>query len=206
MNSSKLIALDADGVLLDYNLAYATAWQRAFGERPALRNPQAYWAMERWDVPQLGPALREQFRAVFDVQFWSTVPALAGAVDACHRLRAAGFELVCVSALQPQYAKARLANLRSHGFPIEQVVATSNDASGSSPKACALAQLQPVAFVDDYLPYFHGVPESIHKALVLREPHGSPNTGPALAHIQSTHGNLAGFVDWWLDKRPLLRD
>jgi phosphoglycolate phosphatase-like HAD superfamily hydrolase len=32
--NNKIIALDADGVLLDYNLAYASAWQRAFG-RPS---------------------------------------------------------------------------------------------------------------------------------------------------------------------------
>ena len=29
--NSRLMALDADGVLLDYNRAYAHAWQRAFG-------------------------------------------------------------------------------------------------------------------------------------------------------------------------------
>src|SRR5258708_10635187 len=28
-----IIALDADGVLLDYNRAYAGAWERAFGQR-----------------------------------------------------------------------------------------------------------------------------------------------------------------------------
>ena len=27
-----VIALDADGVLLDFHLAYAEAWERAFGE------------------------------------------------------------------------------------------------------------------------------------------------------------------------------
>ena len=44
---AKLIALDADGVLLDYNLAYASAWECAFGVRPQLRDPQAYWAIDR---------------------------------------------------------------------------------------------------------------------------------------------------------------
>jgi hypothetical protein len=29
-----LIALDADGVLLDFHLGYADAWRRAFGEAP----------------------------------------------------------------------------------------------------------------------------------------------------------------------------
>lgn len=45
-----VIALDADGVLLDYNLAYAAAWQRAFGFYPRERDRCAYWAVDRWDV------------------------------------------------------------------------------------------------------------------------------------------------------------
>jgi hypothetical protein len=58
--------------------------------------------------------------------------------------------------------------------------------------------LRPVAFVDDYLPYFMGVPKEVHAALVLRAPNGSPNTGPALASIQSVHLDLAEFADHWL--------
>ena len=37
-----LIALDADGVLLDFHLGYAGAWARAFGTLPAERDPFAY--------------------------------------------------------------------------------------------------------------------------------------------------------------------
>lgn len=33
MNPRPVIALDGDGVLLDYNLAYAKAWERATGIR-----------------------------------------------------------------------------------------------------------------------------------------------------------------------------
>ena len=101
---AKLIALDADGVLLDYNLAYASAWERAFGVRPQLRDPQAYWAIDRWGVERLAGERLDQLRACFDEQFWSTIPAIAGAVVACQRLSQAGFELVCVSAVQPQFA------------------------------------------------------------------------------------------------------
>src|SRR6195952_1329099 len=94
-----LIALDADGVLLDFHLGYASAWQRAFGAHPRERDPLAYWPMDRWEVERLDEPGRLTFRAAFDEQFWATVPAIAGAVDACHRLRGAGFDLICVSAL-----------------------------------------------------------------------------------------------------------
>jgi phosphoglycolate phosphatase-like HAD superfamily hydrolase len=193
-----LIALDADGVLLDFHLGYASAWQRAFGHSPAERDPRAYWPMDRWVVEQLDPARRVQFRAAFDEHFWTTVPAIAGAVDACHRLHDVGFELVCVSALELEFEAARLRNLRALGFPIERVVATGNAAGERSPKAAAIDALQPVAFVDDYLPYLRGMPDHVHTALVLRAPNGSPNTGPDMTLAKSVHDDLADFADHWL--------
>ena len=67
-----VIALDADGVLLDYSLAYAGAWQRAFGRRPALRDPAAYWPIDRWEVERLEDDERlAQLRLAFDDEFWA---------------------------------------------------------------------------------------------------------------------------------------
>jgi phosphoglycolate phosphatase-like HAD superfamily hydrolase len=193
-----LIALDADGVLLDFHLGYASAWQRAFGVVPVERDPLAYWPMDRWEVDRLDPARRLQFRAAFDEHFWTTVPAIAGAVEACHRLRDAGFDLVCVSALEAEFEAARLRNLRDLGFPIERVIATGNAAGDRSPKADTIEALQPIAFVDDYVPYMRGVPGHVHTALVLRAPNGSPNTGPDMALAKSVHDDLAGFANHWL--------
>jgi phosphoglycolate phosphatase-like HAD superfamily hydrolase len=193
-----LIALDADGVLLDFHLGYASAWQRAFGHPPAERDPLAYWPMDRWAVERLDAVKRVQFRAAFDEQFWATVPAIAGAIDACHRLHDAGFELVCVSALELEFEAARLRNLRDLGFPIERVIATGNAAGERSPKADTIEALQPIAFVDDYIPYMRGVPAHVHTALITRAPNGSPNTGAEMALAKSIHDDLAGFADHWL--------
>jgi phosphoglycolate phosphatase-like HAD superfamily hydrolase len=194
-----LIALDADGVLLDFHLGYAGAWARAFGSAPAERDPLAYWPMDRWQVDRLDDDGRTRFRRHFDEEFWSTVPVLSGAVDACHRLHDAGFDLVCVSALEAEHQAARLRNLRDHGFPIERVVATGNAPGERSPKADVIAALDPLAFVDDYLPYLRGVPRHIHTALVLRAPNGSPNQGDEVAILaRSVHDDLAGFADYWL--------
>ncbi|HEY4959024.1 MAG TPA: HAD family hydrolase [Caldimonas sp.] len=195
-----LIALDADGVLLDFHLGYAGAWQRAFGAAPVERDPQAYWPMDRWHVERLDEAGRLHFRRHFDDQFWSSVPAIEGAVAACQRLHDAGYDLVCVSALEAEYENARLRNLRNHGFPIERVVATGNAAGPLSPKAEAIATLDPLAFVDDYLPYLRGMPGHIHTALILRALNGSPNAGDEMASVDSTHADLGGFVDHWLSR------
>jgi len=193
-----IIALDADNVLLDYSLAYADAWARAFGERPIEQDPLAYWPMHRWGVARLSGDRLERFRSCFDEAFWSTLPAVSGALEACKDLQAASFELVCVSALEAQFEASRLENLRALGFPIERVVATGSASGSVSPKADALRRLNPVAFVDDYLPYFRGVSDEIHRALVLRHPNGSPNAGPELALVDSHHADLAAFARWWL--------
>lgn len=193
-----IVALDADGVLLDYNLAYAAAWERAFGVYPAPRDPDAYWAIDRWQVQRLSGEALDRLRAAFDESFWSSVPAIEGAVSACEILHGAGFELVCVSALHGRYADARLRNLRALGFPIERVIATGNGVGERSPKARALDELRPVAFVDDYLPYLRGVDPSVHCALVMRQPNGSPNQGEGLSMAHSQHADLAAFASWWL--------
>jgi phosphoglycolate phosphatase-like HAD superfamily hydrolase len=202
--NNRLIALDADGVLLDYHRAYADVWGKTFGLVPPLKDPQAYWPQDRWHVTHLtGPELAA-FRVRFDEVFWSTVPALEGAVQACQDLVSCGFELVCVSALETTFASARLNNLRTLGFPIESVIATGNDASIMSPKAQAIEKLQPAAFVDDFLPYHRGVLPTVHKALIRREENGSPNVGPELAGVDSQHLDLRAFVQWWLarDEAP----
>lgn len=196
--SRPLIALDADGVLLDFHLAYASAWQRAFGAYPRERDAQAYWPIDRWDVERLDATRRAQFRVQFDEYFWATCPALPGAVQACHRLVAAGFELVCVSALEHEHGPARLRNLRALDFPIERVIATGNAAGERSPKADAIEELHPIAFVDDYLPYLRGIPAQVHTALVLRAQNGSPNTGDEMQLVKSVHQDLAEFTTHWL--------
>jgi len=147
------MALDGDGVLLDYNLAYARAWARAFGVFPRERDPQAYWSMDRWEVERLDGDRLHQLRAAFDDHFRATIPAIEGAVEACHILKEQGYRLVRVTALSARFAAARYSNLLNLGFPIDTVIATDNVGKEQSPKANALHALRPVSFVDDYLPY-----------------------------------------------------
>lgn len=195
-----IIALDADGVLLDYNLAYASAWERAFGVYPREKDPDAYWAMDRWEVERLSGDRLDQLRERFDASFWERVPAMPGALEACHALHGAGFGLVCVTALPDRFATARQSNLRKLGFPIDTVITTDNVSNGRSPKADALHALKPVASVDDFLPYMVGVPTGIHLALILRNGNGSPNTGEHLHKVTSTHGSLLEFSRWWIGR------
>ncbi len=196
----KTIALDCDGVLLDYNTAYSKAWFNVFGERLVLNNPRSYWPMERWNARRLVSNELEQFRSAFDVEFWSTIPAVPGALEACERLADQGYNLVCVTALPERFADARAQNLQDLGFPISRVITTGAEIAGGSPKAQTIAELSPVAFVDDYAPYLVGVVPPVHLALILRDPVGSPNVGELLDIPDSSHADLLDFANWWLSR------
>jgi phosphoglycolate phosphatase-like HAD superfamily hydrolase len=196
--NNKIIALDADGVLLDYNLAYASAWQRAFGQYPDEKDPNAYWALDRWDVARLDSESLAKFKLCFDESFWSSIPAIEGALEACQSLDAAGFELVCVTALSAKFGVARQENLRRLGFPIHKVYTADTDFSDRSPKADLLNVLKPVAFVDDYLPFLLGVDNGIHSALIHRRATRSPNMGEFVNAATSQHDDLWAFSRFWL--------
>lgn len=198
-DTGKLIAIDADGVLLDYNLAYAHAWKRAFGHLPDEKNPNAYWAYERWDVPRLMGRDLEHFRQVFDESFWSEIPLLPGAKEACDLLRMQGCGLVCVTALPERFLEARRRNLEHHALPIDQVVCVNHSVGDQSPKAAALKSLMPAAFVDDFLPYFRKVPSQIHRALIDRDVVGSPNGGNERESVTSVHLNFLEFALYWTE-------
>ena len=198
MRHSLLIALDADGVLLDYHKAYQKVWGKAFGTMPVVKDPLAYWPKDRYDVRQLSGSELSDFRRHFDEEFWSTIPPIEHAVNACKQLAEAGFNLICVSALDHQYQAARLRNLKAHDFPIEQVIATPQNDAAISPKVAAIKTLGATAFVDDYLPYFRGIPSTIHRALILREPNGSPNRGAELTIVDTTHENLQALAKQWI--------
>jgi phosphoglycolate phosphatase-like HAD superfamily hydrolase len=197
--SRPILAIDADGVLVDLHVGYARAWHAAFGEVLAERDPLAYWPTDRFAVPAIDAEqrllLREQFQRP---SLWEALPALPGALEACHRLHDAGYELVCVTALDAHLQPARSRNLKALGFPIRKVVATGHAEGERSPKADAIESLRPVAFVDDYIAYLRGIPAYVHTALVLRAPNGSPNVGDDLRHARSMHQDLVAFTDHWL--------
>ncbi|WP_211454345.1 hypothetical protein [Collimonas antrihumi] len=69
LKKKETIALDADGVLLNFHEAYRLAWQRAFGILPAVRDPEAYWPIDRWEVERLEGGRLTHFRKHFDEQF-----------------------------------------------------------------------------------------------------------------------------------------
>jgi hypothetical protein len=194
----RIFALDADGVLLNYNRAFPGVYQKAFGKPLELIRPDAYHATNAYGLTLAkGTPEYDQFYAHFGYEAWSTMPVYDGVVEACHALHQAGYTLVCVTSMPPEFEQARMENLRAHGLPFEQVIATGRY-KGINPKLEVLQQLQPVAFADDLAHNFHGLDGSVHKGLIDYGNYDSPNRTLDLSVADSTHSSLLEFVTWWL--------
>lgn len=202
LETRKIVVLDADGVVLDYNKAVPRVFRKAFGRALPVVRTDAYHAHNVYNLALTkGTSEHVHFYANFVAEDWATMPALEGAVAACHALHAAGFQLICVTSMPPEFAEARERNFRALGLPIEQVVAVGRHGEGN-PKLATIERLAPVAFVDDLASNFAGVGPGVHKALVEYGHFDSPNLAldPTLSNSQ--HGSLAQFVKWWLTARP----
>lgn len=195
MKLTQCIALDCDGVLLDYASACGLAWERAFGETPTLVRPHAYWPMDRCGVPRLSGDALARFREVIGDMFWENIPAIEGAVQACEQLVRSGYELMCVTSWGPRHLAVRMRNLQALGLPLSQVFANaSHSPSGISPKVDVLDRPRPAGFVDDCAPWLVGVDAEIHKVLITRDSDGSPNPGPMSGLAVACFGDLQWCV------------
>lgn len=200
MKHQKIIALDGDGVLVNYNAMFPVVYKKAFGKELPLQNPQAYHAVNAYGLTlPKGTQEHEEFFAHFGESEWESFPLIEGAKEACLALHSAGYKLVVVSSMPSQFREARERNLRNHGLPISEVHATGRVGT-NNPKQEVIDQLQPVAFVDDLASNFRGLPPTVHKALVNHDQFDSPNRLMDLAIADTQHECLHSFATWWLSE------
>lgn len=137
-----------------------------------------------------------QFKALWDVDGWRTMPMLDGALEACQLLHEAGYELVCVTSMPARFTEHRLDNLRFHGFPIDRVISTGLNKKNPSrnPKKQAIEQLRPAIFVDDLRQNFTDI-EGVETKFVFidYEWHDEPNRNDNI-HYDAKYSSLLVFV------------
>ncbi|CAF1248900.1 unnamed protein product [Rotaria sordida] len=211
-NKKPIIALDCDGVLLDYQTTFPQIYRKVFGKQLTLVSPKSYRATTRYGVT-FTPEEKSQFNAAWDVDGWRTMSMHDGALEACHLLDAAGYELVCVTALRACFIEHRLENFRLHGFPIDRIISTRRDieSSDNNPKKQAIEQLHPIVFVDDKKRNFQDI-EGVQTKFVFidheleNDPHRDANI-----HYNAKYPSLLAFVkDFlkddiiWLNKSDCL--
>lgn len=197
MTKKPLIALDCDGVILDYNKAYAQVWAHVTGAHPKVLRQGAYHATNEYAMEFVSDDHKSQFFDAFDIKGWLDMPALPGAVEACQMLDAAGFELVVVSSMPEHRDLHRLMNLQRLGIPVQRVIATGRKPGEINPKLRYLQELKPVAFVDDLVSNFTGVDQT-HCALIDWEVEDNPNMDADYALVDSTHTSLLEFAKYWV--------
>lgn len=149
---------------------------------------------------QFTPEEKSQFYAVWDADAWRTMPVITGALEACHLLHQAGYELVCVTAMTARFIEHRLENFRSHGFPIDRVVATGCDKEnpGNNPKKQIIEELHPMVFVDDRRRNFKHI-QGVHTRFVFidYEWHDDPNRHENI-YYDVKYPSLLAFVNDFL--------
>ncbi|UJR17104.1 hypothetical protein I4U23_004000 [Adineta vaga] len=201
-NRKPIIALDCDGVLLDYQTTYAHIYRKTFGKEVTLVAPKAYYASVRYGITWT-PEERSRFRAAWDADAWRTMSMLDGALEACQLLHAAGYELVCVTALRQCFTEHRLENFRLHGFPIDRIISTSVDKEdrNKNPKKHAIEQLRPIIFVDDKKQNFKDIEGGQTKFIFIdHELHGDPYRDEDIYYDAKYSSLLAFTKDFLKDK------
>lgn len=143
---------------------------------------------------------KKQFRDYWDIDGWRSMPPIHGALEACHRLVNAGYELVCVTAMPEKFSEHRLENFRTHGFPISRLYGVDYDKTTTSvnPKKEIIEEIHPLVFVDDLKRNFADL-EGVHTKLVHinRNFHDNPwaHVDP-FVHVE--YDSLWDFVDDFL--------
>ena len=195
----RIIALDADGVLLDYNKAAASVWTNAFGAAPELKDPEAYHFRNVYAMDLRDKTIKDKYYETFSRIGWSDMLAMPGAVEACQMLHSMGYELHVVSSMPMAFAAQRYENLLRLGMPISSVIATGRTEGTDNPKRAKLLELAPVAFVDDLLSNFEGVSDAMHCAFVLHwDSMDNPNRGTKPLLAASSHASVLDFATYWM--------
>lgn len=195
----RIIALDADGVLLNYNRAAFHVWTRAFGQEPTVKDPNAYHFRNAYNIDLTDPEINSQYYRTFAKTGWRSMEALPHALEGCQMLKDMGYELHVVSSMPGAFQAQRHANLLDLGMPIESVTATGRAKGGGNPKLEALLAMAPVAFVDDLLSNFEGVHDKMHCALLHWDSVDNPNEAHEYRMKASSHPNMVDFAQYWAE-------
>lgn len=197
MKQPKMIVLDCDHVLLDYNKAWAELYKKYFKRELFATNPKAYYACEYWGVDWKDKQHEEQeFYDHFTHNGWRDMEALEGAIEATQILHDVGYKIFVVTRMPKCGEEARTANLKDLGFKFDSVIGTG-DSFYDNPKKPYIEALQPDYFVDDMIMNFKGIDTNKKTKFVwldigLEHPE---NTSLRETHqIDHIHQNLLEFV------------
>jgi phosphoglycolate phosphatase-like HAD superfamily hydrolase len=200
MKKEKLIVLDCDGVLLNYNQTFGKIYEQYFNEPLTVTNSNAYHA-ENYYGKKIPDNKRKSFFEFFDKHGWANMEPLPKSVEATHLLKEAGYKILVVTSIPKNSQDIRHNNLINAGFAVDATIAVGHKLSKQNPKKMYLDVLNPEYFIDDLIDNFHQVEHDVNLVLIDSNAPDSPNfkfEHPILLH--STHPSLWDFVHTHIKK------
>lgn len=180
IHGSGTVALDCDGVLLDFLAKFQEIGTYALG-RPLKEVENAYDLSKRYGLTDLEH--KHVHKVFVQENGWSSLPPLPGAIDAARELQDAGHRVIVVTAIDEVFKTRRMDNFKKYGFVPDAIYCVG--AGSGHTKGEAYTAEQPHAIVDDRLVY-------LKEAQTLIKSHQ-----PELVWINDTipqHGHLPDFV------------
>lgn len=186
------VALDADGVQLNFDLGFRITASKALGRELELLNPRAYSMRERYGMtPKENATAWEAMMT--EPAGWRGLPALEGAKEAVDALKKAGKRIIVVTKIPSDVVDLRAENLKKLGLHFDDIVVTK---MGNNCKTEALSKIKPALFVDDRLDLVRKasfVPDKFWIDLGHEQDEGHENADETVGYSNS----LAGAITQW---------
>lgn len=195
----KIIALDCDDVLTEYNKRWGELYAEFFQlESLPVVKPNAHYNTHRFGITWEN---REKERVAFDHYFnekgWATMYALEGAAEATHMLKDMGYKIFVVTRMPKHAENHRTDNLNSLGITFDAVIGAGHAKHKlHNPKKEYINALEPEYFVDDLMDNFHEISENVK--LVWLDLQRDPTDNYHLfkdIKLHDKHPNLLNFVN-----------
>lgn len=193
MKKDKLIVLDCDGVMLDYNEIFAYVWEDFFQEKLENKIIDSWHATNRYGVT-IPKEKEQEFYKYFDQKAWSLMNELPQAIEATHKMKEAGYKILVVTSINKSAQELRHNRLLELNFAVDATIATGLKVGIDNPKKIYIDALQPEYFVDDYIDNFHNLESNSHLVLIDNGFHDSPNKNHNIK-LHSEHPSLWNFVE-----------
>ena len=189
MNKVKTIALDVDGVLLDFTKASDDYMKKHFGKEPIILiddfNLSITSMQKRYGLNSDKDVLLLLDEMVAN-GFYKNIPAFKGVKEAVEKIKEKNFKIVIITAIHDGAKEDRLVNLLNEVNLIPDEIFCVG--MGKS-KSQIIADLKPDIFVDDRMKYLKGGDKVFHSVWVDQEESQDGDETLVNVHVKS-------LVEW----------
>ena len=171
---TKLIVLDCDGVLTDYNRHFKSIYQKITNKDLHVLNDKSFHLHNYYDLKWENNEIKKDFFNQFNELAWDNVIPLPSSVEATQRLKIKGYKIIALSNVPEKYQDKMHQSLIKSGFSVDATIAFGRSDSNKSKKKY-VEILQPAYFVDDLKTSFYELCLKTKNILIDAKLHDSPN-------------------------------